>query len=500
MTRRVALSGPEATWELTAWLTSQLPTLPSDRARVLVEQACGRCPGTLLAYVRERPSALSDPTPLPPLAAVRLAHALHQDGHAGIALPRCARCGRSPARFKTTRPEGRICARCADQDRLQACARCGRRRPAHARCADGPVCGTCYARPAKLCEVCGQLRPLARRASPECPAVCDRCASQAGVGTCITCRRERPVLLRRADGQTYCKTCYPRTAKNCARCGQLRPVNAEWPIGPVCGSCYARIRKNPAPCPRCGQLAALTGLDGQEPVCGPCAGWQGPAFTCRSCGAPDMLEDGRCARCVLASTLDDLLDGADPALAGQLRPLAAALSATPRPRVTLRWLRARVGGQILIVLATSREPVTHDLLNQMPSSRGLHFLRDRLVATGVLPERPEYLDRIPAWVEELTAGQPDRHARLIRTYAQWDALRRARRRAGPRPAAGQARVVRPRSGLPPGSWTGWPTAAWTWPPPGRATWTGGWSRTAPMSRGSSARSCPGRGSAAYAAR
>jgi hypothetical protein len=29
-------------------------------------------------------------------------------------------------------------------------------RPAHARCADGPVCGTCYTRPPKLCEVCGR--------------------------------------------------------------------------------------------------------------------------------------------------------------------------------------------------------------------------------------------------------------------------------------------------------------------------------------------------------
>ena len=207
-------------------------------------------------------------------------------------------------------------------------------------------------------------------------------------------------------------------------------MNAEWPIGPVCGSCYTYVRKNPAPCPRCGQLAALVGRDGQRPVCGPCAGWQGPAFSCRSCGTPDMLEYGRCARCVLASTLDGLLDDASPGLASQLRALAEALQAAPRPRVTLRWLRGR-GGTILASLATDRELITHDLLDQMPSSRGLHFLRDRLVATGVLPERLEYLDRIPAWADQLTAGKPDGHARLIHTYAQWDALRRARRRPGP---------------------------------------------------------------------
>ena len=80
--------------------------------------------------------------------------------------------------------------------------------------------------------------------------------------------------------------------------------------------------------------------------------------------------------------------------------------------------------------------------HQMPSSHALHFLRDRLVSTGVLAERPEYLDRIPAWVDQLTGGRPDGHSRLIRTYAQWDALRRARRRPGPRATAGQAQKVR----------------------------------------------------------
>lgn len=166
MTSLTGLSRQETMRELTTWLTGQLPALPVDQARTLVEQASGRCPGVLLDYVRQRPAALADPAPLLPLAAVRLAHALHQDGQDWVTLPRCACCGRSPARFKTTRPEGRICARCAEQDRLQACVRCGRDRPAHARTADGPVCGTCYTRPAKLCEVCGHRRPLARRAGP----------------------------------------------------------------------------------------------------------------------------------------------------------------------------------------------------------------------------------------------------------------------------------------------------------------------------------------------
>ena len=54
----------------------------------------------------------------------------------------------------------------------------------------------------------------------------------------------------------------------------------------------------------------------------------------------------------------------------------------------------------------------------------------------------------------------------------------------------------PRSGPRQNSWTGSPATGWTWPPPGRATLTGGWSPTATTPRGSSARSCPGHGSAA----
>jgi hypothetical protein len=199
VTGQTGLSAQAATRELAAWLTGRLPALPADRARVLVEQACGRCPRILLDYIRQRPAALADPVPLLPLAAVRLAHALHQDGQAGVTLPRCARCGRSPARFKTTRPEGRICARWADQDRLQECVRCCRERPAHARTTDGPVCGTCYTRPARLCEVCGQLRPPARRAGPGGLAVCDR----LGRGG----RRDGVGVQSRLVGPVRCWTC-----------------------------------------------------------------------------------------------------------------------------------------------------------------------------------------------------------------------------------------------------------------------------------------------------
>ena len=87
--------------ELAGWLAEQLPGLTDGRARALVEQAVGHGgphARTLLDYVHQRPAALADPAPLLPPLAVRLAHALHREGYVQVVLPRCARCGRAPAR------------------------------------------------------------------------------------------------------------------------------------------------------------------------------------------------------------------------------------------------------------------------------------------------------------------------------------------------------------------------------------------------------------------
>jgi hypothetical protein len=154
-------------------------------------------------------------------------------------------------------------------------------------------------------------------------------------------------------------------------------------------------------------MAVLVGADAQLlPVCGSCAGWTGPAFVCHGCGALDMLEHGRCARRVLATATGDLLAAAAPEVRGQVSQLTEALLAASRPRAPLRWLRTSGRGQVLASLAADRERITHALLDQLPPTPVLHNLRDRLVVTGVLPERLEYLDRIPGWTRQLVAGNP----------------------------------------------------------------------------------------------
>ena len=73
------------------------------------------------------------------------------------------------------------------------------------------------------------------------------------------------------------------------------------------------------------------------------------------------------------------------------------------------------------------------LLDTLPPTRTLYLVRERLIEVGVLPERAEYLDRIPVWMNESLADKPTVHAHTIRTFAHWSVLRRARRRALGRP-------------------------------------------------------------------
>jgi hypothetical protein len=55
-----------------------------------------------------------------------------------------------------------------------------------------------------------------------------------------------------------------------------------------------------------------------------------------------------------------------------------------------------------------------------------------MVQTGVLPERHEDLERVPAWLEHHLADKPVEHANLVRPFLHWHLLRRARSRAGKR--------------------------------------------------------------------
>lgn len=384
----------------------------------------------------------------------------------------CARCGR-PGDRAARRDEGVICRSCyrTDPARQQPCARCGRRRqptrrtpageplcqgcaprpvhicatcglsaPAHALTSEGPICRRCYQQPERRCGGCGRTRPIKQRAIGGDPDLCSAC-NQSPVSECGVCGRWRH-CQRGPDGALRCPSCRPRPLRECAVCHRHRTTQAFWPLGPVCSTCYSATVNNPCSCSICGQHRVLVGRDdGGAGTCGPCAiRVAGPIETranldylCASCGeAGDLYAAHRCARCVLTDRVSDLLGDENAVIGPQLLPFADALVDAAVPRNVLAWLRRSDSARLLAELASTGTPVTHDVLDQLlqsPRMAAVDYLRKLLIATNVLPDRLEPLARLEPWLDAQLADQPAEHQRLVRPFAQWVVLRKARRAA-----------------------------------------------------------------------
>jgi hypothetical protein len=382
----------------------------------------------------------------------------------------CARCGATSATITAKRPEGGICDRCyrADPQVVEECSECGRvrcpvvrlpdggslcrscwKRPVHAcvSCGKtaaaallddtGAYCYRCYSRqrrPRRLCGRCGRLGPIARNASGGQPDLCNSCYRGPQM-TCSRCGQTRP-CQRVRTGEPICRTCYHRDERprvTCARCQRDLPVVAHWPLGPVCEACYSAILRSPAECARCRACQPLIarGDDGAG-VCGPCAGHDAD-YTCRQCGRTgNPYARGRCAHCVLAGRARDLLTRPDGTISPQLQPLAEAFAQISRPFTGIKWIATSPAARLLAYLAAEDRPLSHDLLDELPPTRSLHYIRQVMAQAGILPSRDEDLEQVPSWLEHRLAGTPAAHARLVRPFLHWHLLRRARNRASAR--------------------------------------------------------------------
>ncbi|HEX9542546.1 MAG TPA: hypothetical protein VGA04_30850 [Streptosporangiaceae bacterium] len=307
-----------------AHLGATLPGLDVKTARdVLVGAKAGegRTLRELDALFREHSGALAATPAEFPLVLIRVAHALVGTGHPPVALPACAGCGKITTDLRRKTASGRVCTACAARRSTSTCARCGqlrrinarrpeggicsacyakdeqvledcsgcarRRRPAarmpdgSARCQScatrsartcsacgqprtiagttdaGPVCAACYQQPQRPCGRCGRLRKIAKRATDASPDLCHSCYKGASA-TCSVCGETRP-CQRISSGSPICRHCRPRPARPCFRCRRTRPGQAEWPIGPVCVGCYEDVRRHPAPyAGSCGPSSAAT--------------------------------------------------------------------------------------------------------------------------------------------------------------------------------------------------------------------------------------------------
>ncbi len=213
-----------------ARLIADLPTLAADEADAMLTTAGADKPRSLRQldrYFDTNPDALFTGDAASPLVVIRLTLLLHKAGHA-VVPPGCVRCGQMTlSRYR--RPEGRICDRCARDDRRETCVGCGQVAGVAARRPDG----------GGLCAACGRKDPRTFR-------------------DCVACGRLRRPARRLPDGGALCQACAPRRLHTCAECGRQAAAQAITAAGPVCKQCYGRGHRPTRVCGSCGQLRPIS--------------------------------------------------------------------------------------------------------------------------------------------------------------------------------------------------------------------------------------------------
>ncbi|MEU7222357.1 XRE family transcriptional regulator [Streptomyces chrestomyceticus] len=446
-------------------------------------------------HISEHPDALTAPSSFCPPSLARLLRLLDEAGHGdAITLLGCARCGRTDREFRRMTPEGRCCGWCVTRSELKKCARChqhghivttrdegpicrvcyrvdplflqtctscGRHvapntrrdgdtvlcsacapKPQRkcARCGtvarvaanreEGPICKSCYDAPARPCGRCGHVRAISVRGVGGRPDICASCYSAAFPAECSVCGRVRPGY--KVGGKEFqCSSCAPRPTKRCGSCGELGIPQTTWPLGPVCGPCYSRRRRNPGPCADCGATAVLVGRSDQgHDLCGPCAGADGLEYRCRRCDSPgEPYSGGLCTRCVVNDRVHDLLGDEAGTIPEHLKPLADALIGARHPSSVKYWIDWRPSAKLLAQLVEEQAELTHEHLDTLPRSQAINHIREVLVTTGVLPRRQEAFAQLQLWVKETLGKLPPHHQRIISPFAEWSIVRDARRRA-----------------------------------------------------------------------
>jgi hypothetical protein len=382
-------------------LVSGLPRLTRHDAAAVLEHAgitANRSLRALAEHLGERGHELVIGPNTEPWPLVQLVYALHRLGRTDVVRPACAGCGVYSANLI-------------------------RKNSARQR-----ICGRCYQQPTAVCGRCRRERPIVRRGRQGQPPLCNGCY-QGPIMTCSRCGRQR-ACPRHADGQPVCYGCMTRPTHTCTECGQDRPAQAFWPIGPVCRPCYGAARANPRPCPSCNLRRALIAEDEQgQRICGGCGGADND-HACRQCGtAGNLYTDRRCAACVLPDRVAALLTDTNGAVPPHLAPVRDALSGAERPHSMLAWISHSPTATGLARLAADGQAVSHAQIDELAVDLDVRHLRAILISTGVLTERHERLEQAERWIDQTLADRPSGHALLVRPFAQWVVLRRARSRA-----------------------------------------------------------------------
>ena len=213
----------------------------------------------------------------------------------------------------------------------------------------------------------------------------------------------------------------------CCRCRRRSHKAGSWPDGHVCRTCLDRAVQVRGTCPGFGQERALPGLrpgDG-APTCTDCAGFS-QSFACSRCGYEGKLRHGRlCSRCTLADRIAEVLDGGSGQIRPELVPLASALLDMDRPDSGLTWLcrgegRAGSASDLLQRLGRGEIELTHEAFHDLRPWRPAAYLRDLLMACGVLPPIDKRVCSLERWLADyLDSITDDGHAQVVRRFATW---------------------------------------------------------------------------------
>ena len=178
-------------------------------------------------------------------------------------------------------------------------------------------------------------------------------------------------------------------------------------------------------------VIAYLNLDGAK-VCAGCAGHVSQ-FTCDECGSeahPYGVK--RCARCVLRERLTALMtDPSTGRIHEQLTPVFDTIIGGPRPQTALYWLRRRqrIGPGLLAQMARGEIEISHQTFNDLPIDRTHNYVRDLLVAVGVLEPYEPFIERMIPWLSTLGGHLNAHHGHIIDQFAHWKVLRHMRRQA-----------------------------------------------------------------------
>lgn len=205
----------------------------------------------------------------------------------------------------------------------------------------------------------------------------------------------------------------------------------RWPEGPVCSGCWAKAVETYGVCDRCGTDRMLPGRGpGGQRWCNDCAGGLAN-FTCTRCGREGWIEQrGVCGWCVLTDQVGELLDDGTGRIRPELQPLADLICGMDRPRSGIRWLSRPAPRGILRALARGQVPLTHEGIHTLQPVKSSIYVRDLMVACGILAPVDRFLFLFeqwwPAWLATI---EDDEQRKILRHFITWHLLRRFRETA-----------------------------------------------------------------------